>query len=139
MGEFILKKFGDPVGGATEGLNKGIMKTLSNITTEAKSLTPVDTGLLRNSIMWKTQSEESDSGQAPVLRVSPKFLEGYVGTAVLYGTYIEFGTRKQRPQPYFRPAIALALGKSGQEVADLINKETESWVKGKGAKSVKFF
>lgn len=37
--------------------------------------------------------------------------EVYVGTAVEYGPYIEFGTMKMDAQPFLRPAADLAQGK----------------------------
>lgn len=58
----------------------------------AKKLCPVDTGRLRNSIthdVWYG----GIGGNAV-----------YVGTNVEYAPYVELGTRKQRAQPYLRPA-----------------------------------
>ena len=56
--------------------------------THAKKYCPVDTGRLRNSISH-TQSGDS----------------AYIGTNVEYATYVEFGTSKQKPQPYLKPAV----------------------------------
>ena len=53
----------------------------------AKMLCPVDTGRLRNSISHAVSGNEV-----------------YIGTNVEYGPYVEFGTRRQRPQPYLTPA-----------------------------------
>lgn len=57
----------------------------------AKRLCPVDTGRLRNSITHVTSY-----GAKAV----------YIGTNVEYARYVEYGTRKQKPQPYLRPAAA---------------------------------
>lgn len=55
----------------------------------AKKLCPVDTGNLRNSI-----SHDSDSDYV------------YIGTNVDYAPHVEVGTRKQRAQPFLRPAAS---------------------------------
>lgn len=51
---------------------------------------PVDTGNLRNSIVFKVDSP-SDSV--------------IIGTNVEYGKYQEFGTSRMKAQPYLRPAV----------------------------------
>ena len=56
--------------------------------THAKKYCPVDTGRLRNSISH-TQSGDTE----------------YIGTNVEYAPYVEFGTSKQKPQPYLKPAV----------------------------------
>lgn len=56
----------------------------------AKRLCPVDTGRLRNSITHQV----SVQGKAV-----------YVGTNVEYAPYVELGTKRQKAQPYLRPAI----------------------------------
>jgi HK97 gp10 family phage protein len=53
-------------------------------------LTPVDTGRLRQSINVQKLGDAHYS----------------VGTNVEYAPYVEYGTRYQAPQPYFRPGIA---------------------------------
>lgn len=53
----------------------------------AKKKCPVDTGRLRNSI---THQLKGDSV--------------YIGTNVEYGPHVELGTRKQKAQPFLRPA-----------------------------------
>lgn len=69
-------------------LRKGVL-----VSNAAKVLCPVDTGRLRASI-----------------GVSQTFTSGgsvtTVGTNVEYGGYIEYGTSRQRAQPYLRPALA---------------------------------
>ena len=54
----------------------------------AKKLCPVDTGRLRNSI---THQQYDDNTEV-------------VGTNVEYAPYVELGTRRQKAQPYLRPA-----------------------------------
>ena len=49
---------------------------------------PVDTGNLRASITHRVDGDEA-----------------IIGTNVEYAPYLEFGTSKQSPQPYLRPAL----------------------------------
>lgn len=55
----------------------------------AKQLAPVDTGNLRNSITHQQRDENTE----------------VIGSNVLYSPYVELGTRRQRAQPYLRPAL----------------------------------
>jgi len=105
-----------------EGVEKGLATICSNVRGQAVSLAPVDTNLLKNSITWKT-SKSGGGGDWSGLP-EPKVMEGYVGTPVEYAVYQEFGTRKMRPQPYLRPAIAIkALGRRGADV--MIERQNE--------------
>lgn len=121
--EFILKKFGDPVAGAEEGIDVSILKTCAQIATEAKMLAPVDKGNLRQSITYSTFLQPGD------LPDKPKKGEGYVGSMLDYAVYQEFGTRKMKPQPFLRPAFLLVKGKDIQIVANYINRAVDSWTK----------
>lgn len=56
---------------------------------EAKWLAPVRTGTLMNSILYEPQDK----------------LLAYVRAAAPYSAFVEYGTRKQRAQPYMRPAV----------------------------------
>ena len=55
---------------------------------DAKSLSPVDTGNLRNSITYKVSADD-----------------GKVGTNVHYAIHQEYGTKKMSAQPFLRPAL----------------------------------
>ena len=55
----------------------------------AKSLCPVDTGRLRNSITHQVSAEE---------------LAAVIGTNVEYGPYVELGTSAHKAQPFLTPA-----------------------------------
>lgn len=55
----------------------------------AKRLCPVDTGRLRNSITHVTRPDDNAV---------------YIGTNVEYGPYVEYGTLRQKAQPFLRPA-----------------------------------
>ncbi len=86
---------------------------------QAKLLSPVDTGRLAASIT--TQGYEAEQSTQPrgkkaiasdVIARPAVPGEVYVGTPVFYGPYIEFGTIRSAAQPFLRPALALAQGKS---------------------------
>lgn len=67
----------------------------------AKRLCPVDTGRLRSSIEAR--------------RINRNTV--FVGTWVNYAEYVEFGTMRNRPRPFLRPAAEIALKGFGHLVA----------------------
>lgn len=68
----------------------GVQATALKVVTLAKRFAPVDTGLLRSSIN--------------VLEFNASEPSAVVGTEVHYADFVEFGTSRQSPQPYMRPA-----------------------------------
>lgn len=76
----------------------------------AKRLCPVDTGRLRNSITYATETNHS-SGSAPAkpedysVNSSPNKNTVYIGTNVEYAPYVEMGTTRTRAQPFLKPAL----------------------------------
>ena len=66
-----------------------VRKTAADIEASGKRNAPVDTGHLRGSISTTT----SIGG-----------LSAEIGPTASYGAYVEFGTRRMRPQPFMRPA-----------------------------------
>lgn len=69
-------------------LSELVRKTAFKIEAKAKTLAPVDTGLLRNSIQTNIEGP----------------LQATVGTPVEYAPYQEFGTRHQKGKPFLTPA-----------------------------------
>jgi len=67
----------------------------------AQKACPVDTGLLRDSIMHYVEEDKT------VL----------IGTAIEYAPFVEFGTSKQKAQPYLRPA-ATEHGKTYRNIIE---------------------
>lgn len=61
---------------------------------EAEDRVPVDTGKLKNSIDFKVERDADEIG----INLNTDNLEDYWDC-------VEFGTSKQRPQPFIRPAI----------------------------------
>ena len=86
------------------------------VESNAKMLAPVDTGRLAGSIT--TQSKTAGTRPEPPayaidqIKAPTNDNEVYVGTPVAYGPYQEFGTIRSSAQPFLRPALALAQGKS---------------------------
>ena len=84
----------------------------------AKALCPVKLGRLRGSITTQARSEGTEPETVKGSKASDKIaapsddLETYVGTGVEYGPYIEFGTVRSDAQPFLRPALDLAQGKT---------------------------
>ena len=67
------------------------------VQSRARSLCPVDTGRLRSSIVMR----KGRDGRGFYVEV---------GTSVNYAPFVEFGTSKQRAQPFLLPAVAEAAG-----------------------------
>lgn len=67
-------------------------KTAADIVGTARTLAPVDTGALKNSIT-STATE------------TPQTLRIEIGPTVHYGAFVERGTSRQSKQPYLRPAV----------------------------------
>jgi hypothetical protein len=91
----------------SEVVEKLIVGECVILTGFAKELVPVDTGQLKNSIMWATDKDEG--GHEGGSKISkPPAETGYVGSSLEYAGPAEYGI-KDRPkyprQPYLRPAI----------------------------------
>lgn len=69
-------------------------KTIHDIEADAKTLSPIDTGALRNSI----SSDITGSGSFTAMT-------GEVGPTVDYGIWQEIGTSRMAAQPYLAPAF----------------------------------
>ena len=57
----------------------------------AMKICPVDTGHLRRSISYTVREDEQAA---------------YIGTNVTYAPFVELGTRRQKAQPYLKPAVS---------------------------------
>lgn len=78
----------DPRG--ADAVRKAINETAINIQRKAKRACPVDTGRLRSSIN---------------MTFADAAMVATVGTNVDYAPYVEFGTSKQKAQPFLFPAF----------------------------------
>ena len=82
------------------------------IETPAKAKAPVRKGNLRRSI--HTESKATGAHSA----------ESRTGTNVEYGPHVEFGTSRQRAQPYLRPAYDENKGQALGEIAAALKELT---------------
>ena len=89
-------------------VNKSAFETGLIVEGQAKVLAPIDTGRLSASI--STQSNKQGTGGADSIAKPTKDGIVLVGTPIVYGPYMEFGTVKTDAQPFLRPALALAKG-----------------------------
>ena len=76
---------------------KEMRKLGGKVRTSIRQKTPRQTGALRKSI--RTKSGKDERGY---------FVQIY--TTKFYGKFLEFGTSKMSPRPFFRPAISEAPG-----------------------------
>lgn len=103
MADFEVKLTNDNVkqiiGATNEAINNAL-EIIGNMAADyAAGLAPVDTGRLRNSL-----ASEADTGEKAVyVDTSEKAV--YVGTNVEYAPFVEYGTVKQKAQPFLKPAI----------------------------------
>ena len=126
--------YGNPLEGSKNSIEKANIELLSNITAQAKALTPVDTGFLRGSLMWKVPGTEGGFEQGNKVTVKPEKESGLVGSAMEYAIYVEFGTRYMDAQPYLRPAVMMeAFGAKAEQVMAWRSSEeiTKAFRKGK--------
>lgn len=87
-----------------------IVKELGTIAFKsARQIVPVDTGRLKISIEQKFERRDLIS-------------EAEVGTDVPYAGYVEYGTSRQRAQPYMRPSLTQARRQAGPVVKAVINE-----------------
>ena len=77
---------------AHKELRTVVEKSAVHIEGQAKRMCPVDTGELRSSLTHKVESQDNKH-------------RGKVGTNTDYAPMVEFGTNKQRAQPYLFPAL----------------------------------
>lgn len=89
------------------GLSGALKKAAKTAVNNAKRKAPVDTGKLRDNIGYEMKLEKK--------RVD-------VFSNAEYSGYVEFGTSKQSPQRFFRPAIRLAIRNLNQDLDRLISK-----------------
>lgn len=78
----IIERTGDAVEAALEAIGQ-------RAEGYAKLKAPVDTGRLRNSITHEQRGRDTE----------------VLGTVVEYAPYVEYGTRRAKAQPYFKPAV----------------------------------
>lgn len=113
-----------PKATAKNTLRRVLKKAAVPVDDAASHAAPTDTGRLELSVVTGTQLTRSQRGAAARLTdggfrsASKNYVEVYVGTKLSRGMFQEFGTFKDVPNPWFRPAweatqdIALGIIKS---------------------------
>ena len=103
----LKKKIRDLKAIDERGLSGALKKAAKTAVNNAKRNAPVDTGKLRDNIGYDMIAQEK--------RVD-------VFSNANYSGYVEFGTRSQSAQPYFVPAIRLAVRNLKKDLDRLIKK-----------------
>ena len=75
----------------------------------AQSLVPVDTGALKKSIRVERLSRESGKIIYTGIRAGGYIRNPKTNKIVDYAAHVEYGTSRQAPQPYMRPAAEYAM------------------------------
>lgn len=89
-----------------------IKEGCEKIEAQAKELTPVDSGELKDSINTKYDDKSFEH-------------EGYVYAEAPHAPYVELGTRNRAPQPFMYPAYKQNEDFFKQRLIELINKEVK--------------
>ena len=119
-------KYGDPKKAVKAGVTVSNLSIGVAIASQAKLLSPVDLGQLRNSLsasnIKETKLLNNMKGEQaePLETTGLKEGEVYVGSNSDHNIYQEYGTIKQPAQPYLRPSAELVIGK--KEPAEIIAK-----------------
>ena len=96
-------------------IGRSVLETALSVQSQARALCPVDTGRLSASIVVQMKGYDlripRKATGADIIEPPTEDNVAYVGTAVFYGPYVEFGTIRSGAQPFLRPAADLAQGK----------------------------
>jgi HK97 gp10 family phage protein len=104
----------DILNGVDKGDKKSVTVVAAKIASQAKQLAPVaikNGGRLKGSIGYKVDGQETANPKLSInVKKSDSKYEGFVGSAVDYAIYQEFGTRKMKAQPFLVPAVEIVKG-----------------------------
>lgn len=107
----MLEVLKDATGEWREAYDRALAEALEQCgmlcETYAKKACPVDTGRLRGSYVHELHAPE-------------KYVA--VGTNVVYGKFVEMGTRRMKAQPHLRPAAADHADKYGALIRSALGK-----------------
>lgn len=126
MKDYTFESFvPDAIKAISDGSYQGILKIALKVVNQAKSLSPVNLGQLKGSIMWKSKTAAGERTRGKAIPEQAGEGEILVGTAVEHGIYQEFGTRFMEAQPFFRPAISIVTsGTNGEQAMKEAMTET---------------
>lgn len=89
----LAARFENAAGRIGAPMAAAVRKTAFDIEADAKTLAPVDTGNLENSIST-TITGDGRTGT----------ITAEIGPTAEYGAFVEYGTSRMGPQPYMTPA-----------------------------------
>lgn len=102
-----LRRLNRYSGGVVEDVQRATAHAAIEVQKEARIMTPVDTGRLRASITVQRVGNSVSAFRSLTGRSA--MITYQVGTNVEYAKPVEFGTQRQRPQPYLRPAYNIVI------------------------------
>lgn len=91
----VNKKLDSILSEKQRALVNAVEITQASIVNDAKSIVPVKTGFLRNSINPGKVNVDARSG----------IVDGTITADAEYASHVEFGTMRQKAQPYMIPAV----------------------------------
>lgn len=121
MSDVTIKSYvPQAIAAVNAGTETGAIAMGMKVVAQAKALAPVamkNGGLLKGSIMMNPSSgSKYGYEKGDILKEEAPKIGAVVGTAVEYGTYQEYGTRKMEAQPFLRPAVDIVTsGTSGEK------------------------
>jgi HK97 gp10 family phage protein len=83
-----------------EATEAGLVACALKVQGQAKLLTPVQTGRLRQSISYKTNISGDGELKTDVIEG-----EAIIGTNIFYAPFVELGTSRQKPKSYLRAGL----------------------------------
>lgn len=92
-----------------EAYTEALQKAAYDGKERAQILVPVDTGALRDSIRIERYAQPAGNITYTGIAAGGYKRNPKTGKIVNYAGYVEFGTSRQRPQPYLRPATEWAI------------------------------
>ena len=142
LGE-IAKEYGQKEGEKT--LRQALREAAKPVLVEAKAKAPAKSGALRDSIkvsVGKPTKADYESGSATkdtvaVARVKAGNTKKANAGGVWYANMVEYGTERQAPVPYLRPAIESQSDKSTAIFVEELGKSIDKSVKRLRAKANK--
>lgn len=108
-----------------DGLQAAVHAGAAEFEAEAKSLVPVLTGKLRDSIHIEIVQSDSNTALAVV---GPD-------DSVEYAAYVEYGTRHMKEEPYMRPAYENAKDRAAAALQEVLMEEIRQVLSLKGGGS----
>ena len=124
-----------PKATAKNVLKRTLMKAADPIDEDASARAPIDLGGLQRSVVTGTKLTKSQRSSGPTLTAegfrsdAKNYVEVHVGTSRPRGQFMEFGTFKDMPQPFMRPAWDANKNKALDTIKVTLGREIEKSAK----------